>query len=677
MEGVDKDWIYSGNRRFANYTKLGPGEYVFKVRGSNNDGVWNEQGTSVRITINPPWWRTSWAYAIYALLIGTALYVVRRLERHRFQTLNELKMHRFEAEKLRELDEAKSRFFANISHEFRTPLTLILGPVEKMLARAAEKEAKQDLSMIQRNARRLLQLINQLLDLSKLETGRMKLQAKAEDVKSLLKALVLSFASLAERKKITLKYDEPDEAIIAYLDRDKFEKIVANLLSNAFKFTPEGGKISVQLSVNSNQLSANRDWLELVTGHWLLITVKDTGIGMPADQLTHIFDRFYQVDNSHTREHAPLDGESQGKRALIDAMYPTGHEGTGIGLALAKELVELHGGKILVESELLEGSVFTVLLPLGRAHLREEEIVESGDQLPVSSDQLPVISDQLPVISEQHRASSIEDQATSNEQLATDTPQRKTGKNPFILLIDDNSDVRRYIRSHFDRDYHIIEAVDGAEGLQKASEKMPDLIISDVMMPKMDGIELCRQVKTDELTSHIPVILLTAKATGESKVEGLETGADDYITKPFDARELQVRAKNLIEQRRKLRERFRREMTLQPREVTVNSMDEQFLQRALDIVEKHLSDSEFGVETFSKQIGMSRQHLNRKLQALTTHSANDFIRIVRLKRAAQLLEKKSATVTEIAYEVGFNNPAYFAECFRKEFGRSPSQYARS
>jgi DNA-binding response OmpR family regulator len=298
-----------------------------------------------------------------------------------------------------------------------------------------------------------------------------------------------------------------------------------------------------------------------------------------------------------------------------------------------------------------------------------------------SSEQLPVCSEQLSVSSDQHQASIIEQPATSNQLPATSNEQpatrRGTGKKPFILIIDDNSDVRRFIRSHLDQDYHILEAADGAEGLQKAIEKMPDLIISDVMMPKMDGIELCRQVKTDERTSHIPVILLTARASGESKVEGLETGADDYITKPFDARELLVRVKNLIEQRRKLRERFRREMSLQPREVTVNSMDEQFLQRALDIVEKHLSDSEFGVETFSKQIGMSRQHLNRKLQALTTHSANDFIRIVRLKRAAQLLEKKSATVTEIAYEVGFNNPAYFAECFRKEFGRSPSQYARS
>jgi signal transduction histidine kinase/ligand-binding sensor domain-containing protein/DNA-binding response OmpR family regulator len=681
MEGVDQDWIYSGNptgvaRRFANYTGIAPGDYVFKVRGSNNDGVWNEQGASVRITINPPWWRTNWAYAIYALLIGTALYVVRRLERHRFQTLNELKMQRFEAQKLFELDQAKSRFFANISHEFRTPLTLILGPIEKMLARAAEGETKQDLSMIQRNARRLLQLINQLLDLSKLETGRMQLRARAEDVKSLLKGLVLSFASLAERKKITLKFDEPDETITAYLDRDKFEKIVANLLSNAFKFTPEEGKIEVAVAVAVGS-SSHEGFIPATasaTANFFAITIKDTGIGMPADQLTHIFDRFYQVDNSHTREHAPLDRKSATVRAVLESAYPTGHEGTGIGLALAKELVELHGGKILVESELFKGSVFTVLLPLGRAHLRDEEIVESSEQLPVCSEQLSVSSDQ-------HQASIIEQPATSNQLPATSNEQpatrRGTGKKPFILIIDDNSDVRRFIRSHLDQDYHILEAADGAEGLQKAIEKMPDLIISDVMMPKMDGIELCRQVKTDERTSHIPVILLTARASGESKVEGLETGADDYITKPFDARELLVRVKNLIEQRRKLRERFRREMSLQPREVTVNSMDEQFLQRALDIVEKHLSDSEFGVETFSKQIGMSRQHLNRKLQALTEHSANDFIRIIRLKRAAQLLEKRSATVTEIAYEVGFNNPAYFAECFRKEFGRSPSQYARS
>ena len=653
MEGVDHDWIDNDTRRFANYTNMTPGEYVFKVKGANHDGVWNETGAAVQIVIRPPWWRTRWAYAAYVLLLGTAFYVLHRLERHRFRTLNELERQRFEAQKLRELDQTKSRFFANVSHEFRTPLTLILGPIEKLLAQTGEEEARQNLTMILRNAQRLLRLINQLLDLSKLEAGRMKLEAKAEEVASILKVLLASFASLAERKKIALEFHAPEQPLFVDLDRDKFEKIITNLLSNAFKFTPEGGSISVTAAVGEEQDAESR--AQSIAGmkrprpsargaqqfSCVRISVRDTGCGIPADQLEKIFDRFYQLDDSHTRE----------------------HEGTGIGLALTKELVELHRGKILVESELHQGSAFTVLLPVSSGAKMEDRglRVEEGESR--MADRESMSEDQGSSI--EPPASSIKDQA----------PSHRADKRPVVLIIDDHADMRSFMREQLNGAYHILEAQDGAEGLQRALEKMPDLIVSDVMMPKLDGMELCRRLKTEERTSHIPVVLLTAKATGESKVEGLETGADDYVTKPFEAKELHARVKNLITQRRKLRERFRREMILQPAEVTANSMDEQFLQRALHIVEEHLVDAEFGVETFSQKMAMSRQHLSRKLHALTEHSANDFIRVIRLKRAAQLLEKRSATVTEIAYEVGFNNPAYFAECFRKQFGRSPSQYA--
>jgi signal transduction histidine kinase/DNA-binding response OmpR family regulator len=557
----------------------------------------------------------------------------QELERARLK--QELELEHLQAEKLQEIDRVKSRFFANISHEFRTPLTLILGPLEKLLAENVQEPVKKQYRLMLRNGRRLLRLINQLLDLARLEAGSMSLKARQENIVQLLKGIVLSFSSLAERKQITLKFHASEESIIVYVDRDKLEKIVSNLLSNAFKFTPEGGKISVQLTVNSDQLTAN----QLYTDHCLLITVEDTGIGIHPDKLEKIFDRFYQADDSYTRE----------------------QEGSGIGLALTKELVELHHGEIYVISEIGKGSTFIVRLPLGKEHLKQEEVVEE------------VFSDQFSVISEQGVDSpsiqpsidpSIQAQATSDQQ-------------PVLLIVEDNADVRAYIRDYLDEDYQIIEAVDGNEGFEEAVRVVPDLIISDVMMPKIDGYELCRKLKTDERTSHIPVILLTARAGGESKVEGLETGADDYIIKPFDARELQVRVKNLIEQRRKLRECFRKEITLQPKAIAITSMDEQFLQKAMAAVEQNLSDAEFSTDEFARQVAMSRSQLHRKLYALTGQSTHEFIRAYRLHRAAQLLQHRAGTVSEICYDVGYNSLSHFAKAFREQFGQSPSEFAAS
>jgi DNA-binding response OmpR family regulator len=368
----------------------------------------------------------------------------------------------------------------------------------------------------------------------------------------------------------------------------------------------------------------------------LEFSVRDSGIGIPPEQIAHIFDRFHRASEALTGE--------QG--------------GTGIGLALTKEFVELHHGKIRVESESGKGSTFTVLLPLGRDHLSDDEIVEH-----VADEKLAEPSRQP--LEPLHAEPAIE----SDEPSAT----AESGR-PFVLIVEDNDDMRRYLRNSLNQVYDILEAENGASGHQTALEKAPDLIVSDVMMPGMNGFELCRKLKTDARTSHIPVILLTARAGQGDKLEGLEIGADDYLTKPFDARELQVRVKNLIEQRQRLRERFSREITVQPKDITVTSIDEKFLQQAIDIVEANMSDGDFQIDQFCRAIGMSRSTLNRKLRALTGLSTNVFIRTLRLKRAAQLLEKKSATIVEIAYEVGFNNPSYFAECFRQQFGRSPSEY---
>ncbi len=664
LEGLDQDWIESGNRRFANYTAIPSGEYTFRVKGSNNDALWNEEGRYLKILINPPPWRTAWAYLLYISTLGALLFGIRRYELKRRGLKHELLLEHEHSKKLQEIDHIKSRFFANISHEFRTPLTLILGPVQSLISRAQDKKTRNELSLVQRNAQRLQRLINQLLDLSKLEEGSMTLQAHQENIVALVRQFTQSFESLARNKRINFKIDLPEIEIQAWVDRDKIEKIFGNLLSNAFKFTAEGGNIVLALSLQGlsrsetkeltkqsqeigsygqglpQRQSADRNY----DNGFIQISISDTGIGIPANRIDKIFDRFYQVDDTHKRE----------------------REGSGIGLALTKELVELHHGEIGIESEPDTKTTFTVLLPHGKGHLREDEIVEISEQK-VETEFLPS--------KRGLREVSLPDTSTSEEEsrkLITETEKPK--KLHIILIVDDNEDMRQYIRSNMENNYKLMEAENGEQGLVKATELIPDLILSDVMMPKIDGFEFCAKIKNDERTSHIPVILLTARASKESKVEGLETGADDYLIKPFDAEELNVRVKNLIIQRQKLREKFTHEIKVQPKDITVTPTDEKFLLHAINIVEKNMSNYDFDIDTFCSEMAMSRSTLNRKLRALTDLSTNGFIRVLRLKRASQLLQKKNTTVVEIAYEVGFNNPSYFAECFRQQFGKSPSEY---
>jgi signal transduction histidine kinase/DNA-binding response OmpR family regulator len=665
LEGYSDKWIQLGTERRINFTNLDPDTYTLRVKGSNNDGVWNEKGTSLKIIITPPWWKTWWAYTLYTVLFMSLLYGLRRYELNRIRLKNQVKIEHMEAEKMKEVDHLKSRFFANISHEFRTPLTLILGPLENLLQNAVPEKLKEQYEIMQRNGRRLLQLINQLLDLAKLEAGSMALRAKPENIVHLLKLIIASFQSLAERKRVALRFHAQDDSASSsefeippvYVDRDKFEKIISNLLANAVKFTPEGGEVSVQLSVISKPSPHD----QLPTDHCLLITVKDTGIGIPANELDKIFDRFYQVDR-HRHE----------------------YQGTGIGLALTKELVKLHGGEIYAQSEVDKGSTFVVRLRLGKAHLKLENIVEDSDQSSAISDQLSVTSEAKGEErgNEERQATEGPHPATIDTQQAAsrseaELPSLRDDEQPILLIVEDNADMRKYLREILEQDYRLMEAGDGEEGLRQASAAVPDLIVSDVMMPKMDGFEFCHRIKTKELTSHIPVILLTARAAREDKLEGLDTGVDDYVTKPFDADELRARVRNLIEQRRRLRERFSREITLQPKDIAITTYDERFLSRAMEIVEKHISNPDFSTETFAKQMGVSRMQLNRKLRALTDQATGEFVRSMRLKRAAQLLANKGGTtIVEIAYEVGFSSPAYFAKCFREQFGLSPSEYVR-
>ncbi|MCG3155551.1 MAG: Sensor histidine kinase RcsC [bacterium] len=665
LENFNPQWVPAGTNRRATYTNLAPGRYVFRVKGANSDGAWNETGASLRIKIAPPFWKTWWAYACYVIFALAALIgLVKGRVRHFEKRTRELetavqertaevvaheKQLAVQAEKLQELDRIKSSFFANISHEFRTPLTLILGPVQRLLNEAAEVGAKHELRRIQKNAQRLLSLVNQLLDLSKLETGKMTVQVSRGNIVPLLRSIAMTFASLAEQKHLTLRFHSDADEIVLYFDRDKIEKIFYNLLSNAFKFTPAGGSVIVECGLSiadfglRNAEQPIRESSAIPNPQSAIISVSDTGIGIPADRLPHIFDRFYQADHSSTRD----------------------YEGTGIGLSLVQELVALHHGSVEVVSVEGKGSAFTVRLPMGRAAYREDEILEPAMPLRATGDTFA--------------SEAMADVETPFSEPAAAPAQSEgpvVAMETIVLVVEDHAEVRAYIREYLEASYKVMEAADGAEGLEKAREVIPDLIVGDVMMPKMDGYEMCRALKTDEKTSHIPVILLTARAALEDKVAGLKTGADDYLTKPFEAAELLARVENLIASRRKLRERWKRAVVLKPGEIATTPLDQAFLEKALAVAEKNLEDEEFSIEEFAEQVGMSRSQLHRKLHALTNQSASLFLRSVRLQRAAELLCRHAGTVAEIAYQVGFSSQAYFTRCFHEHFGCSPKEYAQ-
>ena len=578
----------------------------------------------------------NWIIAAFFLMMLLAFYIYRSyriklksnriLRSQKAEIQNKNKQLKNLADQLQQMDQVKSNFFANISHEFRTPLTLIISPLKKLLDDSKNSGLRKTFNLMLRNAQRQLTLVDQLLDLSKIEIKKMKLQAGLASLNKFTKAMISSFHSLAEERSIRLIFIEEEKNIEIYFDQDKLHKIISNLVSNAFKFTPPKGTISVIVGIGD-------DTNENKEQNYAKLIVQDTGIGIPEDYIEHIFDRFYQVDSSATRR----------------------YEGTGIGLALTKELVELHHGEIIVNSKKDIGTEFIVRLPLGKDHLTKDEIVDSTERV-------------------EHLIYDFDDSSQYFESEDA-PPQENISKTaPMILVVEDNQDMREYIGESLHDVYNLIEAEDGGQGFNQAIKHTPDLIISDVMMPGMDGFELTKKLKQDIRTSHIPVILLTAKAGEESKIKGLETGADAYVNKPFNTKELLVRAKNLIEQRQKLREKFKKNITIDPSEVTVTSVDEDFLRKAAAIVEKHMDDPEFSVEQFSNEMSMDRNNLFRKLKKLINQSSSQFIRTIRLKRAAQLLKQKAAPVSEIAYMVGFEKPSYFSESFKKEFGVSPSEY---
>jgi signal transduction histidine kinase/DNA-binding response OmpR family regulator len=540
--------------------------------------------------------------------------------------------------KLQEINDMKSHFFANLSHEFRTPLTLMLGPTEKLLEKAAPED-KPWLELIHRNASRLLFLDEQLLEFTKIDSGTQKIHLVSGNILAPLKSIAESFVIIAEQKNIEYSFSFPAEPVMACFDGDILEKVTTNLLSNAFKYTYSSGKIEFSVSLDSNAPAVGNSIKEFDKIPWVRIDVRDSGIGIPENKKEQIFERFYQLN------HHP--GNTTG--------------GVGIGLALTRELLRLHHGFITLESSPGKGSLFSVFL--------------SGDRRVYSTDDLKELTSYHPHQGNSTIPVSIDE--TVNDTILSEEDSvelQKSGRFPQVLIVDDNPDMRIYVREILQAFYTVTDAENGNQGFEIACQSIPDLIITDVMMHPVNGIEFCMKLKQDERTSHIPVIMLTALSDPQEKVTGLETGADDYVTKPFNSRELLVRMRNLITQRNKLRQIFSSSVNLEPGAITVTSADEKFLRKLIQLIEANIDNPDLDIEFLLSNIAMSRSQLHRKIKAITGQPITGFIRIIRIKRAAMLMEQKFGNVSDIMYAVGFNNLSYFTKCFREVYNLTPTEF---
>jgi signal transduction histidine kinase/DNA-binding response OmpR family regulator len=614
LEDFDPDWVYIDGRRTVTYTNLPEGDYVFLVKGSNNDGYWNEEPLRLEITILPPPWRTWWALCIYGIVTIGGFLIIRYNAIKSTQLKNNLKIEQLEKQKWKEFHDLKLKYFIDVSHEFRTPLTLILSPLEELISRQNQDNwVRGRLRVMYFNAKRLLLLIDQILEIREIETGHHIIESQPLYLVSLVNDIVDSFKALADKKKIKLIFDHKNiKEIPLLIDKDKLEKILFNLLSNAFKFTPSGGEISVKVFYKNGLFH---------------FEVSDTGKGIEKEVVEKIFERFFK----------------SGKNKY----------GAGIGLSLTQSLVEILGGKIKVKSQPNEGTIFSFYIPF------EESTVILPDKIISGTFVKPIPLEYQ--------------ESTSDIMFDKNDIHYET-----ILIVEDNKDLRKYLKEQLANQYIIKTAKDGKIGLQKALKFGISLVISDVMMPEMDGFELCQQIKSQPELCHIPVILLTAKGSQNQKIEGLEYGADDYLVKPFNLLELKVRIKNVIDNRNRLHNKFKNRTYLSDaKEIAFNSFDEKLLSKVNEFLRENLDQPNITVENISNEIGLSRVHLFRKLKALTGMSPSDYIKDFRIKNACQLLLTGKYKVADVAYAVGFQDVHYFGKVFKRETGKSPSTFMKS
>lgn len=641
LDGFDRDWSEWSKDSRKEYTNLPSGNFVFRVRALNAFGEMSSEA-SFDFYIPTPWYQSRWAVFVYIIVFLYAVWLFinyrtkylekRNIElesivsertkevREQKETLEE------QAKKLVELDRLKSNFFTNISHEFRTPLTLVMGQIENILDSTNEVKVKAKLKMALSNSKRLHSLINQLLELSRLEAGEIKLKVANVELINFLKKIFSAFESYAERKNLKLQFTPELESIYLYFDKEKLEEIFNNLISNAIKFTPNGGIISLTIK-------------ELKEQRKVEIIVSDSGIGISESALQHIFDRFYQVDSSQTRE----------------------YEGTGIGLAIVKELVDLHNGEIKVESDVGKGTTFKIYLQLGKEHLVKKSFVDFIEDNKVSEKN---VKEQFGLTPGENVEEDLNEEVGINDK-------------EIILVAEDNAEMRSYIQENLSENFSVLLAKNGDEGIRKAFECVPDLIITDVMMPIVNGYDLTLKLKNDKRTSHIPIIMLTAKADEESKLKGLDLGVDDYLVKPFSKKELFARVGNLIKLRSLLKERYKEISAISINTIEAKPLDQEFLEKVFNCIKENIENSQFGVTYLANEVGLSVSQLNRKLNALINQSAGKLIRSTRLDYAAELLKKKVGNISEIAFRVGFSDTPGFTHSFKEKFGVPPSEYVKS
>ena len=617
MENFDTQWHRVKNpNRSVTYTNLNPGTYVFKVKATIDEKHILQK--EMQVVIMPPWWWSATAKIVYILLFILLIYSVYAYLSYWLKQRKLL----MDKEQQKQLTESKLQFFTDISHEIRTPLTLIIGPLEKMMEMKVDNTIQASFRIMYQNAIRILRLMNQMMDLRALDKGKIKLKIEQVDILEFIRNIMESFAELAETRHITLKLETNEELPSAFIDKDCLDKIIFNLLSNALKFTPVGGKVMVDIQTEGTER--------------LLISVQDSGIGISKEQQVHIFDRFYQIRD--VKQNTKI--------------------GTGIGLHLSKMMAELHHGSLEVESEPEKGSKFTVRIPLNKMAYRVDEFGAGSEEAPVTMFQPSVL-----IFTDD-----------KNNEKATGSKKKKQES---VLIVEDDKDILNYIELELSPDYHVYTAINGKEGLTKALQYLPNIIVSDIVMPEMDGLTLCKLIKTNEKTCHIPVILLTAKTSIEQRIEGLETGADSYIPKPFNIKHLKTRIGKLIQLRETLKHKYSGELEVDEEITKVVTSDEKLLSRFNEKLKEQIKNPDLNVDLISKELGISRVHLNRRLKAITNDSPGNYIRNYRLKHAAWLLLNKNMTVAEIAYAVGFSSQVHFSAIFKKHYGMSPTEYVET
>jgi signal transduction histidine kinase/ligand-binding sensor domain-containing protein/DNA-binding response OmpR family regulator len=642
LEGYNAGWVTPPpGQRSASFANLPPGQYTLRVKASNGEGGWSARPAVMRFDVRAPWHKTGWAYALYALVVlgGVALY--RRVEMSQQELKNRLVLEQFQAEKEKELTNLKLGFFTNISHELRTPLTLILGPMESVInSLGAMTGVQNKVQLMQRQAQKLLDLVNQLLDFRKVETGNVPLRASCADVRPFLTEQFASFQLKAQERNVQYQLEVPAEPVPLFFDRSKLEIILTNLLANAFKYVRDKGRVELGAAVVGDAAGTAVYEHGQLAANYLKITVSDSGVGIAPHELPRIFDPYYQASHTNTLRMT----------------------GTGIGLALAQQFAQRHGGQLTVASTQGVGTTFELRLPFGQLHLNPEDLETSSEMAP---DAALAVVELLPAPTEESETEA----PAATEPAAPAGPAR-------LLIVEDNDELRDYLFQLFETDYQVLTAEDGMVGWEKALAQLPDLVISDVMMPRSDGLELCQRIKQHPKTAHIPVVLLTARTAETHQLEGLGMGADDYVSKPFNPSLLQAKAEGLLRNRRKLHEFYQRRILLQPTEIVVADADREFLEKAMAVVEKHLGDSEFNVQVLVGEMAMSSSIFYRRIKSITGQTVVEFIRDVRLKRAAQLLTQTTLRVSEVGFEVGIENAKYFRQVFQKLYGMTPSEYAR-